>query len=97
MIKEFLKRNEPLDLSAAKTLYCKGSPSTKGKEVIAGPSGIESQAHAPTQPADRPILDPFEQHVGYDPEDPSLGVHILSPIPEGETPLTAESQPEPGR
>ena len=46
---------------------------------------------------DRPIVDPFEQHIGYNPEDPGLSVHILSPIPEGETPRTVESQPEPGR
>ena len=81
MIKEFLKGNEPLDLLAAKALYCKGSPSMKGKKVTAGPSGIESPAHVPTQPVGRQILDPFEQHIGYDPEDPDLGVHVLSPIP----------------
>ena len=96
-MKEFLRGKEPSDLSAAKALYCKGSSSSKGKDVIAGPSGIESQAHMPTRPAERPILDPFEQHIGYDPEDPGLGVRILSPIPKGETPRTAESQPEPGR
>lgn len=86
LIKEFLKGNEPSDLSAAKVIYCKGSPSIKGKEVIAGSSGIESPTRVPTQPASRPILDHFEQHIGYDPEDHGLGVHVLSPIPEGETP-----------
>ena len=97
LIKEFLKGNEPSDLSAAKALYCKGSPSRKGKEVIAGPCGVEPPVHVPTQPANRPILDPFERHIGYDPEAPSLGVHVFSPIPEGETLLTAEIQPESGR
>ena len=97
LIKEFLKGNESSNLSAEKALYCKGFPSTKRKEVIAGPSGIESQAHVPTQSVDRPILDPFEQYIGYDPEAPSLGVHLLSPIPEGKTPLTAESLSGPGR
>lgn len=45
----------------------------------------------------RPILDPFERHIGYDSEALGLGVHALSPIPEGETPLTAEIQSEPDR
>ena len=97
LIKEFLKGNEPSDLSMAKAIYCKGSPSTKGKEVISSLSGIESPARVPTQPAGRSILDPIEQHIGYDPEDPGLGVHVLSPIPEGETPPTAESRLEPGQ
>lgn len=52
LIKEFLKENEPSDLSAAKALYCKGSPSRKGKEVVAGPSGVEPRVHVPTQPTD---------------------------------------------
>ena len=97
LIKEYLKGNEPSDLSVAKAIYCKGSPSKKGKEVITGPSRVVPPAHVPTQLANRLILDPFEQHISYDPEDPGLGVHILSPIPEGEIPLTVENPPKPGR
>lgn len=96
LIKEYLKGNEPSDLSAAKAIYCKGSPSKKGKEIITGPSGAVPPVHVPTQTASRPILDPFKQHIGYDLESPGLGVHVWSPIPEGETPLTAENQPEYG-
>lgn len=86
LVKEFLRRKEPSDLSAAKALYSKGSPSRKGKEVATDPFGVVPTVHVPTQSASRSILDPFEQHVGYDPDAPGLGIHVLSPIPEGGTP-----------
>nr|ABB55296.1 hypothetical protein 11.t00005 [Allium cepa] len=85
LLKEFLRGNEPSDLSIAKALYSKDSSPLKGKNDIASPSGAESSVPPPTLPTDGQSLDPSEQHIGYDPKDPGLVIHVLSPIPKDET------------
>ena len=54
LIKEFLKENEPSDLSAAKAIYGKGSPSTKGKKLSPVHPGLSLQLVClPSRPVGR--------------------------------------------
>ena len=78
LVKEFLRGNEPSDLSTAKALYSRDSPLSKEKDAIAGPSETESSVPPSTLSSSRPPLDPFEQHIGYDPEDLELNIHVVS-------------------